>query len=280
MENSINKALTEEDRVAAVILAIQGHSVDKKQVVVVEGDDDEVFYERFLDMSNCDIIVNNSCCGYEAISSTCNAKGYANRYFMIKDSDFDRLLGKASVDNQMLTDFHDRELFLSELDVDALLGSRYGVAIDVKSIAMAIRGLSVTKWFNMANDCKLAFKKKCVVPKVYDGQSDVSVDDCVVQLANEKKNVGKHIPDKAQVAGFIVSTEGVDWRQYTNGHDWLQAIAMWLNVRLNKALSYKIDIRPYLESVYSEDDFKGTELYAEIRKREDIISKNLLKAAA
>jgi hypothetical protein len=280
MENSINKALTEEDRVAAVILAIQGHSVDKKQVVVVEGDDDEVFYERFLDMSNCDIIVNNSCCGYEAISSTCNAKGYANRYFMIKDSDFDRLLGKASVDNQMLTDFHDRELFLSELDVDAILGSKYWIAIDVKSIAMAIRGLSVAKWFNMANDCKLAFKKKCVVPKVYDGQSDVSVDDCVVQLANEKKNVGKHIPDMAQVAGFIVSTEGVDWRQYTNGHDWLQAIAMWLNVRLNKALSYKIDIRPYLESVYSEDDFKGTELYAEIRKREDIISKNLLKAAA
>lgn len=199
---------------------------------------------------------------------------------MIKDSDFDRLLGKASVDNQMLTDFHDRELFLSELDVDALLGSRYGVAIDVKSIAMAIRGLSVTKWFNMANDCKLAFKKKCVVPKVYDGQSDVSVDDCVVQLANEKKNVGKHIPDKAQVAGFMDLTEGVDWRQYTNGHDWLQAIAMWLNVRLNKALSYKIDIRPYLESVYSEDDFKGTELYAEIRRREDVIGKNLLKVAA
>ena len=76
------------------------------------------------------------------------------------------------------------------------------------------------------------------------------------------------------------SVEGADWRQYTNGHDWLQAIAMWLNVRLNKALSYKIDIRPYLESVYSEDDFKGTELYAEISKREDIISKNLLKAAA
>ena len=33
MENSINKVLTEEDRVAAVILAIQGHGVDKKQVV-------------------------------------------------------------------------------------------------------------------------------------------------------------------------------------------------------------------------------------------------------
>lgn len=30
MENSINKALTEEDRVSAVILAIRGHSVDKK----------------------------------------------------------------------------------------------------------------------------------------------------------------------------------------------------------------------------------------------------------
>ena len=61
MENSISKALTEEDRVTAVILAIQGHSVDKKQVVVVEGNDDELFYERFLDMSNCDVIVNNSC---------------------------------------------------------------------------------------------------------------------------------------------------------------------------------------------------------------------------
>lgn len=280
MENSIKKVLTEEDRVAAVILAIQGHSVDKKQVVVVEGDDDEVFYERFLDMSNCDIIVNNSCYGYEAISFTCNAKGYANRYFMIKDSDFDRLLGKAPVDNQMLTDFHDRELFLSELDVDVILGTKYGIVIDVKSIAMSIRGLSVIKWFNMANDCKLAFKKKCVVSKVYDGQSDVIVDDCVAQLANEKKNVGKQIPDKAQVAGFMDLTEGVDWRQYTNGHDWLQAIAMWLNIRLNKALSYKIDIRPYLENVFSEGDFMRTELYAEIRRREDVIGKNLLKVAA
>jgi hypothetical protein len=55
---------------------------------------------------------------------------------------------------------------------------------------------------------------------------------------------------------------------------------MWLNVRLNKALSYKKDICPYLESVYSEDGFIGTELYAEIRKREDIIGKNLIKVAA
>jgi hypothetical protein len=199
---------------------------------------------------------------------------------MIKDSDFDRLLGKAPVDNQMLTDFHDRELFLSELDVDVILGTKYGIVIDVKSIAMSIRGLSVIKWFNMANDCKLAFKKKCVVSKVYDGQSDVIVDDCVAQLANEKKNVGKQIPDKAQVAGFMDLTEGVDWRQYTNGHDWLQAIAMWLNIRLNKALSYKIDIRPYLENVFSEGDFMRTELYAEIRRREDVIGKNLLKVAA
>ena len=280
MENSINKVLTEEDRVTAVILAIKGHCVDKKQVVVVEGDDDEMFYERFLDMTNCDIIVNNSCYGYEDISSTCKAKGYANRFFMIKDSDFDRLIGKASVDNQMLTDFHDREMFLSELDVDALLGSKYRISIDVKSIAMSIRGLSVTKWFNMANNCKLAFKKKCVVPKVYDGQSDVSVDDCVAQLANEKKNAEKIIPEKTQVAGFMDSIEGVDWRQYTNGHDWLQAIAMWLNVRLNKTLSYKIDIRPYLESAFSEDNFIGTGLCAEIRRREKVIGKNLLKVAS
>lgn len=280
MANSINKALTEEDRIAAVILAIQGHSVDKKQVVVVEGNDDEEFYERFLEMSNCDFLVNNTCDGYAAISSTCNAKGYANCYFMIKDSDFDRLLGTEPVDNQMLTDFHDKELFLSELDVDALLGSKYGISIDSKSIAMSIRGLSMTKWFNMANDCKLAFKNKCEVPKVYDGQNDVSVDDCIALLANEKKNAGKQIPSKAQVASFMESTEGVDWRQYTNGHDWLKATEKWLNVRLKKTLSYKIDIRPYLESVFSAGDFMRTELYAEIRKREENIGKNLLKVAA
>ena len=280
MENSINKALTEEDRVSTVILAIRGHSVDKKQVVVVEGDDDEVFYERFLDMFNCDFIVNNSCCGYAVISSTCNAKGYANRYFMIKDSDFDRLLGTAQVDNQMLTDFHDRELFLSELDVNALVGSKYGIAIDVESIAMSIRGLSMTKWYNMANDCKLAFKKKCVVPKVYDGQVNVSVDDCIAKLADEKKNAGKQIPNKTQVTGFMDSNVGADLRQYTNGHDWLHAIATWLNVHLNKAISYKTDLCPYLESVFSEDDFKRTGLYTEIRKREETICKTLLIIAA
>ena len=280
MENSINKALTEEDRVTAVILAIQGHSVDKKQVVVVEGDDDALFYERFLDMSNCDVIVNNSCCGYAAITSTCNAKGYANRYFMIKDSDFDRLLGTAQMDNQILTDYHDRELFLSTLDVDALLGGKYGIAIDVKSIARSIRGLSMTKWYNMANDCKLVFKKKCVVQKVYDGQDDVSVDDCVVKLAEEKKNAGKQIPPKTQVVCFMNSNEGADWRQYTNGHDWLHAIATWLNVRLNKAISYDKDIRPYLESVFSIEDFKATGLYTEIRKREETLGRIFLNIAA
>lgn len=280
MENSINKALTEEDRITAVILAIQGHSIDKKQIVVVEGDDDELFYERFLDMTNCDVIVNNSCYGYAAISATCNAKGYANRYFMIKDSDFDRLLGTAQVDNQMLTDFHDRELFLSILDVDAILGSRYGITIDVKSIAMSIRGLSMTKWYNMANDCKLAFRKKCVVQKVYNGQCDVSVDDCVSKLALEKKNAGKQMPDRVQIADFMETKGGADWRLYTNGHDWLQAIALWLNIRLNKALSYKLDIRPCLESMFSENDFKRTGLYAEIRKREESIGRTLLNVAA
>lgn len=280
MENSINKVLTEEDRVAAVILAIQGHSVDKKQVVVVEGDDDEVFYERFLDMTNCDIVVNNSCYGYEAISSTCNARGYAKRYFMIKDSDFDRLQGAASLDNQMLTDFHDRELFLSALDVDAILGDKYGIEIDVKSIAIGIRGLSMTKWYNMANDCKLAFRKKCAVPKVYDGQCDVSVDDCVAQLALEKKNDGKHIPDTALVKDFMDANAGADWRQYTNGHDWLQAIARWLNTRLNTSISYKVDLCPHLEGVFSEEDFKKTGLCTEIGKREASIGKTLLKVAA
>lgn len=277
--NSIYKALTEEDRVTAVILAIQGHSVDKKQVIVVEGDDDAVFYERFLDMSNCDFVVNNSCCGYAAISAKCNAKGYAHRYFMIKDSDFDRLLGTTQVDNQLLTDFHDRELFLSALDVDAILGKAYDVEIDVKSIAMAIRALSVIKWFNMANNCKLAFQKKCVVAKVYNGYGDVSVDDCLARLAEEKKNEGKQISNKGQIECFDDSTAGADWRQYTNGHDWLHAIAIWLNVQLNKTLSYKEDIRPCLESVFSDGDFQRTDLYVEIRKREEKIGKNLIREA-
>ena len=280
MENSINKALTEEDRITAVILAIQGHSVDKKQVVVVEGDDDGSFYERFFDPTNCDVIVNSSCYGYAAISATCNAKGYASRYFMIKDSDFDRVLETTHVDNQMLTDFHDREMFLSALDVDALLGIKYGIAIDVKSIAKSIQGLSMTKWYNMTNDCKLVFRKKCVIHKVYDGQRDVSVDDCISKLSVEKKNVGKQIPDKNKVTAFMGSNCGADWRQYTNGHDWLHAIAIWLNVRLNKSISYKIDLRSFLESEFLEEDFKRTGLYTEIRKREESIGKTLLSVAA
>lgn len=280
MENSINKALAEEDKVSAIILAIQGHSVDKKQVVVVEGDDDALFYERFLDMSNCDVVVNNSCYGYEAISSTCNDRGYATRYFMIKDSDFDRLQGAAPVDNQMITDFHDREMFLSGLDIDALLGAKYEIALDVKSIAKSIQGLSMTKWYNMANDCKLAFKKKCVVQKVYNGQGDVSVVDCVAKLAEEKKNEGKQIPDEVLVKRFISENACADWRQYTNGHDWLQAIARWLNVHLNRAISYRLDLRTYLECAFTEEYFKRTELCAEIRLREDNLGKKLLRIAA
>lgn len=40
------------------------------------------------------------------------------------------------------------------------------------------------------------------------------------------------------------------------------------------------DLCPYLESIYAEDDFKGTELYTEIKRREENIGKTLLNVAA
>lgn len=280
MENSINKAVTEEEKVTAVILAIQGHSIDKKQVAIVEGEDDADFYERFLNMDECDVVVNNSCYAYAAIANVCNRRGYENRYFLIKDADFDRLLEATPVGNQMLTDFHDREMFLSSLDMDTLLEDEYAIAIDTKAIATEIRGLSMVKWYNMARGCKLAFRKRCVIPKVYDGQKNVKMADCLTQLGLEKKNAGKAIPERIDVEEFAESYPDADWRQYTNGHDWLHAIALWLNKNLNRTISYKNDIRPYLEDKFTLADFRKTSLYAEIEQRGQMIGKTLLKKVA
>ena len=276
MENSIEKATSAIDKISAVLLAIKGHSVDKKQVVVVEGDDDAAFYSRFVDETTCDIIVNNSCFAYPEISENCNKKGYANRYFLIKDADFDRLVGSTSVDNQLLTDYHDKEMFLSTLDIDTLLQTKYGVIINTKSISSSIRTLSFTKWYNMAMGLKLSFKKKCTLPKVYDGENDIDIQKCIMQLSADPKNTGKTIMAAEEIETFGSSNNAADWRQYTNGHDWFQAIALWMNKKQKKIYSYKVDILPYLESAYQMSDFSGTGLCHDMEAREIAIGRKIL----
>lgn len=274
--NSIQSNITAQNHITAVIQAIRGLTGSGRHLIVVEGDDDRNFYRQFLDDTSTQLFVEGTCLYYNDIAAACNGK-YRLRYSMIKDADFDRLTGSMPIyDNILLTDYHDAEMFLTAVDIPASIFSNYQCTIALGSILTDIYCLSMTKWYNMANACKLRFRKKCTIAKLYDGHSSITFSSCLTQLAADSKNVGKATIQQQNLETFSQTNASADWRHYSNGHDLLHAIATKINRIKNKAYS-ELDIRIVLEASYSLTMFQATALYAGLRQREKVVGCSICK---
>ena len=274
--NSIQANLNVQNHIANIIQAIRGLAGSRRHLIVVEGEDDKEFYSRFFNDAHTHLYVECSCQYYDVIATACNS-AYPNRFSMIKDADFDLLMSvKPSADNIFLTDFHDAEMFLMDTDVKDILKSAFGCEIDVMQIESHICCLSMTKWYNMSHGCKQRFAKKCTIQKLYDGTSAINFTDCLIQLASDQKNQGKTAIALPDLEAFAKSKSKSDWRQYTNGHDLLHAMATAINKNTNSAIS-EINIRAALEGSYSLSLFQMTLLYSSLKKLEKTVHLPLCK---
>lgn len=167
-------------------------------------------------------------------------------------------------------------MFLTAVDIPASIASAYDCGVIVSEVEVDIRSLSMVKWYNMANSCKLSFKKKCKISKLYDGNAAITFQTCLTQLACDSRNAGKAVVAQSDMEIFATANSGADWRQYTNGHDFLHAIATKINRLKTKAYS-ELDIRKTLEADYTQAYFQHTSLYAGLMRRGVTVNSSICK---
>ncbi|MBQ8722160.1 MAG: DUF4435 domain-containing protein [Paludibacteraceae bacterium] len=269
--NSIQASLLKNPQSVAADMAnnIRRLIATNKKVVFVEGVIDEKIYSKFLNLDNVFVYklygYPNILIGVKEINRL--KATYKDRYFAIKDADFDRILGKGyEPENILLTDYHDIEMFLlCEEEVYSVFEKEFNIqfASGIENAIEEIKVLSFLKLYNCIKELGYSFKKKCTVRKLYK-KGDISLYNCLLALQSDKRNCDCKSLEEGEIFSFIEEFKEVAKEQLTNGHDLMQIVVIKLN-----ELNYKINddctlLSDKLIDNYTLDKFKKTKLYLKI----------------
>lgn len=238
--------------------------------LVVEGRDDRLFLERFVDISSCRIVVGEdkaSVCKIVEILDQDNFSGLA----ALVDSDFDRVEGRTPGSiNIISTDLHDIECMLIRSSAfDAVLvefGSREKIDrfnIDVREILIAaaspvgaLRLKSERDGINLKFDglnyaqCigreSLELNRRALVREVKNRSQRPDISDEVLEEAIEVIEAEAHDPWQICAAPDLLGTLSIGLRQ-----------ALGTNNSTNVSPTH---LRRALRLAYGDQDFSSTEL--------------------
>lgn len=238
-----------------------------KVVVVVEGDDDKMVYEKFFSSVTVLIYPDGNCDKHILILNA--LKFYKERVLAIKDADFDRLNGFSPVyDNLFITDTHDLEGMILQSDIFENLSPEDKarcVNVDVVRLKKELEDISYMKWHNNVNSLNLNFRNVSVAH---------SIDDYIDRvIKNSKVNVSY---DVHRLHEFRKAHQNADLDELTNGHDLFEKIYI-VAQRANKSNFPKKKFFKRLKNAYSFSGFNKTTLYKNLKLREPSFAQSLFK---
>ncbi len=233
MANSIQIALTKGNEnekygkyISAVLLMLNTHATSGKVVFVVEGCSDKRLYGKMYDEDKIVIYPVNNCRHTVKVIKALNGKGYSNRLLGIKDADFDRVNNVVySYENLFITDYHDAEILALENGVTInsvwrkYLGTNAPVNIK-NDIYNDLLELSMLKWYNNSNHCNIVFNK--IGAFTENGTFDSGA--YVTNLFSVPENSSKQPLPKDYDLWKTGRIAGLDKRQITNGHDFVELL--------------------------------------------------------
>lgn len=279
--------------------AIMQKSDSFSSFLVIEGEFDELFFNKFTNV-DCNIEIGF---GYEKvlkILEILNERKFTKALGII-DADFRILDAEViSIDNILITDFHDLEV--SVINSDAFKNvlnfhiqkekfeKNYSSFSDLrKHLFEIIKPLSYLKWLNIKNKLGIVFK-----PKESNGKTlDFSKFICINQLSfldfgTLIKTVLDYSNSKVKVAIKAETLEkdlkdfitDVDLNHLCNGHDVIELMCLSLKKHISNLNSKAVStetIHRELYLAYESSYFQDTKLYTDIKSWED---KNQLKILA
>jgi hypothetical protein len=243
--------------------------------LLVEGRDDRLFYEKFVDLSRCSIVVAETKEDVAAVLKILDVGGFSGVVGLV-DSDFEKVDGAGrATPNLIMTDLHDIEcMMLRSSALQRMLGEyvsrqkleRFGrdvlgVLVAAASPIGSLRLHSARKGLALRFD-GLRYAR-CV------NRQTLEIDmDALVSEVKDRSN-RPDIPNEALVAAIqAIGPTVQDVWQICVGTDLLGVLAIGLRHALGSNKSTDVEdqqLRRSLRLAYGDDDFAGTEVLRQLR---------------
>lgn len=254
-------------------LAYESNVRGDRVMILVEGADDEKYYEQFASSQDAYIYSIGGCLHFTEILSALRPTFYPE-LCGIKDADFDHLNGNpAGIPNLFLTDCHDHEMGCvtpqktTQLAMEMGIDQAKATTVHTK-VCRKLENLSKVKWY-----CSMMRE---VYSRLEDHPLNVSFAHCHpvnciglnLSQTLDKINLNQeecraYLNDK-DVGRFLSRRPAPDWEQVLNGHDYCDILAQ--TIREIRPRNIKKNAIPKrLRAMHSQAEFRTTKLYADIR---------------
>lgn len=248
------------DKVSEVRSMLNHPNTRNKILTLVEGDDDEDFYGRYLDKGKVFLYRLNGCYYFEKILDNINPK-FQNRLAVIKDADFDHLNGiYYTHTNMFLTDKHDYEMMMISQELVTKVAQSYGLTNEEANhiyplISSGLINYSFIKWHNSrraSGENGISFKKTKAIHHFCK-----SIPDSVGILQPQQSS--DFVINISAIENLKANNPDVDVHQLHNGHDFCELIPMAIK-NIKKINIKNKDIPKKLRDLYTLDQFRTTSL--------------------
>ncbi|HLO85714.1 MAG TPA: DUF4435 domain-containing protein [Nostocaceae cyanobacterium] len=246
--------------------------------IIVEGADDEKFYERFVDQQNCKLAIadgKDNAIGALKILETGNFTGV----LAIVDADFSRLEEDLPNNpNLLLTDYHDLEIMLFNspaLDkVMRELGSEEKIKAFGKNIFLTLleagKIIGYLRWTSLKFNLNLKFED-LTFSKFLDPKTLIIDIVKLIKTVKDHSRKPELIEQDIQSKLETLKSDSHDLRQICCGHDLICILSVglgktWGTQNNNDVKPEKLEM--ILRLAYEASYFRTTQLYKFIQKWE------------
>jgi hypothetical protein len=248
--------------------------------LLVEGSSDKVFYERFIDNTECTVITN-SIPGKQRVTEVLiilnNSKFQG--ILAIVDADFEHLDDSLYfTPNLLRTDTHDLEtMLLQSSALDKVLtefGSEEKIAkfgLDIRT-ALIEAGISIgyLRWISQTDELNLTFNDIKFSKFIDDKNLQIDELKLIQEVKNQSQAFGLKSEDLQQRLTNQKSDSYDPW-QVCCGHDLVEILSLGLRKAIGTAKTSDVEpnsLERSLRLAYEEPYFCQTQIYLSVRSWE------------
>lgn len=254
-----------QGRTADVYLTFNNDLNYDKVVILIEGEDDRMFYSDYFKEENVSFFVMS---GHEWMSTVLNelTPVFPGYLAAIKDADFSHLDNAYYPnENMFVTDCHDWEMTIASEQRTATVARRYGVASPLAEglharVMHELRHYSYVRW---ANSHRQPVSERVGFLADAENMKGKTLAE-VIEVVNDHQEEGRHI-ELGYVEEFVAMHPNPDERQLHNGHDYMRMLRKLITENSDHHNIKANEIPTHYARLFTGADFSLTRLASSLR---------------
>lgn len=261
--NSIRSNLTKEDSISEIRLVLSGDIEKKKVIVVVEGNDDVIFFNGKV---SCDVILVESFSGKEGVKEIVNLSSNKN-VIGICDKDYETECSETQI---FYYDYSSLEIMMAMSDkafskvVDELMIDGYSPIELRRKLFADLRWLSLFRMLNYQQNWGIKFEG-LAINKIFNKQNlNINIRKCSEEIINQNPNKKTYQEEIIDVVKQEYE-KPIDYHvlpYITQGHDFMGYLHCYSDQK-----RYKVsNIIGLFRCTYSDEYFVQTDIFSAIKE--------------